>query len=848
PDGYMPCIDEAIEFFHPEDRPHLEAAINAAIKQAEPYDLELRFVTAKGRNLWTHTQCTPVVKDNRVVKLVGTFQDITRRKKAEYELQGRKAFLNTLLEAIPIPVFYKDRNGKYIGFNRAFELFFGITREQMIGKTVFDISPLELARTYHEKDSELFEKGGLQQYESQIKNTQGVVHDVIFNKAVFTDDRGNITGLIGTILDITARNRALEALLESDRILNATGKMGKIGGWEHNLETGKAVWTQALYDIIEIPYDQPPPGVDEHIAYYPVRDGKILEQAYSQAIENGTPFDLELQVYTSKKRLIWCRAQGQPVYKNGKCVAMRGIFKDITKRKLAENALRESQEKFHSMVENIGIGVSLISPEMEILELNRQMRAWFPDIDLKEHPTCFQGFNIPPGSKVCDYCPTIKTLRDGKVHESTTSTPLGDDIRNYRIVSSPILDAQGEVVAAIEMVEDITERMTLETQLHQAQKLETIGTLAGGIAHDFNNILYAILGNTEIAMGKISKDSEAMPRLQEVLIAGMRARDLVTQILSFSRQSLIDREPIRCFPLIKETLKLIHATLPSSIEIISTLKCECDTVLSSAIEIHQIVMNLCTNAAHAMKEGRGRIEIRLENQEVIGGEGTLSSPMTPGNYVVLTVSDTGCGIPKNLQGRIFDPFFTSKAPGTGTGLGLSVVYGIVKALGGSVEIKSEPDQGSVFKVFIPCIDAQPLPEQETKEVLPQGHGTLLVVDDEKVLAEMQALILKNLGYEVVTRISGREALETFAKDPYKFDLILSDQTMPEMTGDKLAEAILRIRPGIPVILCTGFSAQISEERIKKLGIKKLLIKPISRKILAESISEILVKNGFEGKK
>ena len=401
-------------------------------------------------------------------------------------------------------------------------------------------------------------------------------------------------------------------------------------------------------------------------------------------------------------------------------------------------------------------------------------------------------------------------------------------------------DEEGRPIGVMLINTDITHRLKLEEQLRQAKKLEAVGTLTGGIAHDFNNILATIVINSEMALLDLPGGSGVRTNLDLILKSGLRGRDLVKQMLLFSRKSEKKQEIITLTPLIKETFKLLRSSIPTTIQMKLHLETESDAVSADPSQIQQVVMNLCTNAAYAMRGTTGSIDISL--QDITFGSTDLpEADMQPGDYLVLSVKDTGSGMDEEVRSRIFEPFFTTKPVGEGTGLGLSVAYGIVKNHKGNITIYSEPGKGSVFKVYLPKVDTGVSVEAETLKPIPipRGNERILLLDDEEFIVKAVQNMLEHLGYKVTALMDNREALKLFSEKPFEFDLVITDQTMPFMTGEDLGKELMRIRPDIPVILCTGYSDLISSEKATVLGFRGFIMKPFTVREGAKLVRDVL---------
>ncbi|MBP1750015.1 MAG: hypothetical protein H6Q52_2554, partial [Deltaproteobacteria bacterium] len=520
---------------------------------------------------------------------------------------------------------------------------------------------------------------------------------------------------------------------------------------------------------------------------------------------------------------------------------VKGVFavaRDISDHRQMEQALRDSEERYRTAIERAFDGIALVKENKHIYVNPR-----FAEIFGYDNPAEIIG--MPLSSIVhpddLNMVSELNMMRQNGESSSVRYDFRGvkkDGTLRYINVSAVKTDYLGETVS-LAYLRDVTDYKNLEDQLRQSQKMEAIGTLAGGVAHDFNNILAAIMGFSEMIEEDLPEGDPNIPNMRKILTAAGRGRDLVKQILAFSRKTEHARSPLHIAPLIKETIQFLRASIPATIAIDLNIRAVHDSVFASHIEIQQIVMNLATNAAFAMRHAGGNLTIDVENTTLDHDPRGFSSAMPPGRYVRLTVTDIGEGIGPEVIDRIFDPFFTTKEVGKGTGMGLAVVYGIVKSLNGYISVNSEQGTGSTFQVLLPVSQPEEISEDNDLHVTKKGSGHILFVDDEELLIEWGRAALERLGYTVSAVTESTDALKLFSCDPSRFDLVITDHTMPNMTGMQLAEDFLKIRPGIPIILCTGHSDSVSPERAKETGIREFLYKPISRQHLSEVIRRVL---------
>ena len=511
-----------------------------------------------------------------------------------------------------------------------------------------------------------------------------------------------------------------------------------------------------------------------------------------------------------------------------------------TKSTLAERAVRESEKKYRILVDNANDALFITQdnvikfPNPKAVKMLGYSASELANVPLEDLLHSEDRYLVIQNQK--------KRLEGKKVPNPPS----------FRIIRKSGKELWGQIdavpitwegrPAALNFLRDITQEREMEARLIQAQKMEAMGTLAGGIAHDFNNILSAIIGYAELTALDIPEGTKARRNLDEVVKGGQRAKDLVHEILTFSRQKDPQKKLVFIGPVVKEVLGLLKSVLPRTVEVRHNLEKDVGPIEADSSQIHQLIMNLCTNASHAMRKGGGILGITLKYIDLTPPGASPGNGGNGASFVKLIVSDTGHGMDKALVSRIFDPYFTTKKKGEGTGLGLSVVHGIVKSHGGAIKVKSEPDKGTTFEVLFPVINNEKIPGSKMKdEPIAKGHERILFVDDEPTLADMGKQMLERLGYNVDSQTSSAAALKLFQKKADQFDLIITDMTMPQLTGARLAQMMLKIRPNIPIVLCTGYSDSITEEKAKQIGIAEFVYKPLLLHDLAEVTRKSLGK-------
>jgi PAS domain S-box-containing protein len=765
----------------------------------------------------------------------GFAMDITERKRAEELLRQSEALFKSLFENhSAVKLIIDPDSGNILDGNQAATEFYGWSREDLKRMTIQQINTMPPQAVMEEIGKARTAKRI--RFEFRHKRADGSVRDVeVFSSKL--ESQGKPL-LFSIVQDITQRKRMEEALRESEEkhralvagLPDVVMRFDRQGRHLFVSENVSELVNLRAADFIGKTHREL--GFAENLC-------RTWEEAIQQVFAGGLPCEGESAFKSRKGQIIHNWRLIPEKDRQGQVRSVLSISRDVTAYRRTE---QEYQALFREMFDGFALHEIICNKEGKPVDY--RFLAINPSFErltgLKAAETV--------GRTVLEVLPGIEPQwieNYGRV--ALTGEPAlfdhfaADLQKHFEITAYRPAPGQFACIFAdiTERKQAEAERKSLEAQLRQAQKMESIGTLAGGIAHDFNNILGAILGYAEMAREDCPPDSMVARDIEQVIHAGNRARELVKQILAFSRQAETERIPLQPAAIVKETAKLLRSTLPTTIAIELNVAADSGVILADPTQIHQILMNLCTNAYHAMEERGGTLTISLTKKVVGPGDLADIPHMRQGNFVDLAVADTGAGIAPAIAERIFDPYFTTKETGKGTGMGLAIVHGIVQSYGGCVFCHSQPGGGAVFHVIFPVLEEHALAEARPFDVIPTGNERILFVDDEEMLAEMGQAMLERLGYTVTVRTNSLEALTAFQNEPNRFDLVITDQTMPGMTGLDLSRMMLQIRPDLPIILCTGFSNLVSEERAKAAGIKAFALKPLARKEIAGLIREVL---------
>jgi len=766
------------------------------------------------------------------------------------ELHESQARFRAIAENSPDAIIITDAAGIVLYNNESFEKIFGYGRDELLGQSSIVLLPENL-RGHEQKKREIFcsspdRESITATIESVMLRKDGSELPVEFS--LYSWDM-NCDWFFATIIrDITERRRTADELktayedLRRSRdffqdVFNAAGD-----GIYVTDELGIVVFAnRALHEMLKY---NPGELIGKHatvmtamipgIESDPELERKMYTMDYSVAFEtfflrkDGVSIPVE-----SRLAHVQDGQQTSP--------ALIFIVRDITQRKQAEDEIHRANDYFASILKTSPDAVFVANNEGIIVAANESVYdvyGYRPDEFIGNHVTIVAVVNE---EALARSFAMMEKLNDEGIVRNVACEHRRKDGTVIQVEASHALlkNPDGTASGSISSTRDVTQRKRFEEELRQSQKMEAMGTLAGGIAHDFNNILAAIIGYTELSRD-IAADDQVRRNLDQVLQAADRARNLVKQILTFSRKAEPERKPILAHVAVRDALKLIRATVPKTVEIQTDIADLPHVIVGDATEVHQVVMNLCTNSVHAMHERGGVLRVSLAAADISPAATAAFNDIAPGRYVRLSVSDTGTGIRPEIIGRIFDPFFTTKSVNKGTGMGLAVVHGIVKSYGGEILIDSTPGRGAVFTVLFPCFDDQaPSDEAAARQDIARGSERILLVEDEELIIACMQAQLASLGYRVTARQDAREALAEFQNNSDGFDLIITDQTMPHLSGDQFASAVLEIKPGMPIILCTGFSETIDEPSAKAMGVQGFVMKPVGIQEMSDAIRAVL---------
>ncbi len=715
--------------------------------------------------------------------------------------------------------------GNIVQANTAAGKFYGWPPEDLTKKRIQDINTLapEQINAHMDKARSLHRT----YFEFRHRLADGSVRDVeVYSSKVEVEGRELLHSIVH---DVTNRKQAEEQLKKSHDLLSRLARLVPGVIYQYRLyPDGRSAFPYAspgINDIYEVTPEQVKDDATPVYGRLHIDDYDHVVDTIQNSADTLETFYCEFRVVLPRQGLRWRWSHAHPERMPDGSTLWHGIISDITERKQAEEKIAHFHDLMQYIIEHNNSAVAVHDRDLRYIYVSQR---YLDEYGLKEKNIIgrhhYEVFPDLPQKWRDAHQKALAgeiSTADRDVYTREDSTKIWT-----RWECRPWYQADGTIGGIIIYTEDITDRIKAEERLQQAQKMEAIGTLAGGIAHDFNNILFPIIGHADMLLDDIPKDSPIRKSLEQIQTGALRARELVRQILAFSRQEKNELARMKIQPIVKEALNLIRSTIPTTISINQRLHSDCRPVKADPVQIHQIIMNLATNAYHAMAETGGTLTVSLK--EIQGNTSDPVSPdLQPGPYACLSVADTGTGMDKETAEKIFDPFFTTKKRGKGTGMGLSVVHGIVKAMNGTIQVQTEPGRGTVFHLFLPVAEngaAENTPL--IKEPLVGGSERILLVDDEKPVIAIEKQLLSRLGYQVTGCTGSIEALEMFTADPDRFDMVITDIAMPKMSGDKLACELLKIRSDIPILLCTGFSETMTDEKMASIGVKGVVMKPV----------------------
>jgi two-component system, cell cycle sensor histidine kinase and response regulator CckA len=851
-------FEKGMSFFQGESRSRMERAVREAVELGKPYNLELGIVTAKGAHKWVQSIGNPVVEEGKVVHLRGSLQDITDRKRVEEALRETGDYLRNLVDYASAPIIVWDALFRITIFNAAFERLTGLKADNIIQKSLDFLFPAETRESSMEQIHIASSGERWESVEIPIQQVGGSTRVLLWNSAtVYAADGETPVATIAQGVDITERKRAEAALRTSEAQLSNAVRMAHLGPWEYDVAQDLFIFNDHFYEIFRSSAEQVG-GYTMSATEYARRfvhpgDRALVAKEIGIALETTDP-NLSRQL---EHRILY--ADGETGYISvrffivkddlGRTIKTYGVNQDITDRRIAAKALEESEERY-------GLVTGLVGHLIYDRDIEAGTIDWSGAIEEITGYTSreFQSIGIAELEEL------IHPDDRKSVKQSTASSQRTESIRSvvYRLKkkSGPytviedtgafLYDDSGKAYRMLGVMKDISDRTRAEEeksllreQLFQSQKMEAIGTLAGGIAHDFNNLLTVINGYSEMLLADRAPDDSDCGDLTKIRSAGVRGADLVQRLLAFSRKAPSTQRPLDLNRQVQDVSKLLERTIPKMIAVELDLADDLATVLADSTQLEQIIINLAVNAKDAMPDG-GRLTISTRNVNKVEELGGPEAEAPPFTHVMLSVSDTGNGIDKDALPHIFEPFYTTKPVGEGTGLGLAMVHGIVKQHGGDVRCYSEPGNGTTFKIYFPALISGEEMEQSGVGPVPKGGGeTVLLVDDEEPIRELASRVISRVGYKVLSASNGREALNLYRERGNEIALVVLDLIMPEMGGKQCLEGLLSYDPSVKVVIASGYLSDIPKTDTIAAGAKAFVGKPYDMKQLLATVRAAL---------
>jgi PAS domain S-box-containing protein len=841
-----PTVELIVQRTHPEDRVLVQRTIERASQDGKDFDFEHRLLMPDGSIKHLHVIGHAEGDKCGECEFIGAVMDVTAAKEAEERIRQNERELRITLETIPTFVVSTLPDGSVDFVSQSWLDYLGCSREEILGWSwVQVVHPEDLDRLLNSWQTALA-AGKPLETETRIRRADGKYRWFLARAVPLYDEKGNIVKWYTTTHDIDDRKQAEQKLRQSEAYLSEAQRLSLTGSGSWNVASGEIFWSEETFRIFQCDRTTKPTLEFIRQRTHP-EDRALVQQTMERASQDRKDIDFEHRLLMPDASVKYLHVVSHPVFNaSGDLVEYVGTVMDVTEHKRVAEVLQRSKNRFKAMVEKNAEGILLMLPDKRIIyaspavervlgytseELTMQSLIEQVHPDYRQHAT-----------------DTWNRLLQDPDYVSAAEAMVQHKDGSWRWIESTARNLLHEptVEAVVVNFRDITERKRaqaererLEQRLRQAAKMEAVGRLAGGIAHDFNNVLAGVFAYGEMLVEETPGGSPLKRYAQNVLIAATRGRGLVEQILAYSHSQRGKRAPVDIARVFAETLELLRGSLPTDIRLEASAPQRPLVVIGDATQLHQVMMNLCSNAIQAMSGG-GTLRVALETTDVSAERGLSHGTLAPGRYVRLTVEDSGSGMDEATLSRVFEPFFTTKEIGQGTGLGLALVYAIVTDSGGAIDVKSAPKQGSTFTIYGPLAEVALAAADDAAAAPPRGKGErVLLVDDEASLLAATAEVLSRLGYEPVSFSDSQAALAAFEAAPGRFDVVVADEVMPGLTGTGLASALRRRRADLPIVLVSGYSGPILTQQALAAGVSELLTKPLQSREIATTLARVL---------